>query len=73
MKTSASRARSRTIAAPSGVRMSTASDCLPALSAAKPAGVSPHAGPSPRVRLARITSPAPGGSTFTTVAPNCAR
>ncbi len=69
MKTSAVRASERTSSLPSGVRMSMASERLPALQATKPVGVSP----SSADLLARITSPARGGSILMTSAPICAR
>ena len=72
MNTSAVRASAQTAVEPSGVRMSSASDRLPALSAAKPAGVSAVAA-SPGTRLARITSPPCGDSIFMTSAPSWAR
>src|SRR5665647_1814418 len=57
MNTSAVSASARITSAPCGVRMSCAIERWPALSATKPAGVSPSAS----LLLARITSPPAGG------------
>src|SRR6218665_3963297 len=64
MNTSALPTSARTASAPSQVRMSTARERLPALSAAKPTGVSPASPSAGPALLVRFTSPPVGVSTW---------